>query len=162
MIPLPAKSSSLPRKLERSSSLEEQDPEFGAILRGMRILLAEDNVVNQKVACQQLKKFGTQVKVVNDGQQCLEALEGHRDDYDLILMDVQVRCLCQFFLFELYFHGNRRLHLSTFVLESVVKVYNCWCTLYRSTYVADCWQLVILMLDGGDGPILCRPSEGHT
>ena len=98
MIPLPAKSSSLPRKLEQSSSLEEQDPEFGAILRGMRILLAEDNVVNQKVACQQLKKFGTQIEVVNDGQQCLDALERHHDDYDLILMDVQVHCLYQFSL----------------------------------------------------------------
>lgn len=56
----------------------------------MKILLAEDNLVNQKVACQQLKKFGTQVDVVCDGQQCLEALEGRRDDYDLILTDVQV------------------------------------------------------------------------
>ncbi|EFJ14241.1 hypothetical protein SELMODRAFT_120617 [Selaginella moellendorffii] len=65
-------------------------PEDLGILRGMRVLLAEDNVINQKVACQQLRKFGTTVEVVGDGEQCLSALERDRDRYDLILMDVQV------------------------------------------------------------------------
>ena len=60
------------------------------IFWGLNILLAEDNVVNQKVACQQLKKFGTEVDVVCDGQQCLKVLSMNRDKYDLILMDVQV------------------------------------------------------------------------
>lgn len=88
--PLPTKASSFPKKFEWSRK-EEADPNFEVLLKGMKILLAEDNLVNQKVACQQLKKFGTQVDVVCDGQQCLDTLEGHRDDYDLILMDVQVR-----------------------------------------------------------------------
>ena len=60
------------------------------IVRGLNILLAEDNLVNQKVACQQLKKFGTEVDVVCDGEQCLKVLSMNRDKYDLILMDVQV------------------------------------------------------------------------
>lgn len=72
------------------SQKEGANPNFEVLMKGMKILLAEDNLVNQKVACQQLKKFGTQVDVVCDGQQCLDTLEGHRDDYDLILMDVQV------------------------------------------------------------------------
>ncbi|KAG0599532.1 hypothetical protein M758_12G159300 [Ceratodon purpureus] len=91
-IPLPTKSSSFPKKFEWGPN-DQPDPSFEASLRGMKILLAEDNLVNQKVACQQLKKFGTEVDVVSDGQQCLDALEGHRDDYDLILMDVQMPVL---------------------------------------------------------------------
>ncbi|KAH7306408.1 hypothetical protein KP509_22G010000 [Ceratopteris richardii] len=64
-----------------------------SIFRGMKILLAEDNLVNQKVVCQQLKKFGTDVEVVSDGQQCLNALQEDRQKYDLILMDVQMPVL---------------------------------------------------------------------
>lgn len=61
--------------------------------KGMRVLLAEDNLVNQKVACQQLKKFGIEAEVVTDGQQCLNALKKGWEKYDLILMDVQMPVL---------------------------------------------------------------------
>ena len=54
----------------------------------LRILLAEDNVVNQVVARRVLEKCGHQVVVVGDGRAVLSALEnGH---FDLILMDVQM------------------------------------------------------------------------
>ncbi len=89
-LPLPIKLSSFPRNSDRDPSTEDVDPKFEGLLRGMKILLAEDNLVNQKVACHQLKKYGMHVEVVSDGQQCLDALEGHRDDFELILMDVQV------------------------------------------------------------------------
>lgn len=62
-------------------------------IKGMKVLLAEDNLVNQKVACQQLKKFGIEVDVVSDGQQCLDTLQRSWDVYDLILMDVQMPVL---------------------------------------------------------------------
>lgn len=103
-LPLPIKSSSFPRNSDRDPSMEDVDPKFEGLLRGMKILLAEDNLVNQKVACQQLKKYGMHVEVVSDGQQCLDALEGHRDDFELILMDVQV---CVSFLSK--FHPQRML-----------------------------------------------------
>ncbi|XP_024357551.1 uncharacterized protein [Physcomitrium patens] len=90
--PPPTKSSSFPKKFEWSPNAQ-LDPNFEASLRGMKILLAEDNIVNQKVACQQLKKFGTEVDVVSDGQQCLDALERDRNGYDIILMDVQMPVL---------------------------------------------------------------------
>ncbi|MCO5577412.1 hypothetical protein L7F22_031244 [Adiantum nelumboides] len=61
--------------------------------KGMRVLLAEDNLVNQKVACQQLKKFGIEADVVTDGQQCLKSLQRGWENYDLILMDVQMPVL---------------------------------------------------------------------
>lgn len=58
---------------------------------GLSILLAEDNVVNQKVAVRLLEKDGHRVEVVGDGQQALETLA--RTRYDLVLMDVQMPVL---------------------------------------------------------------------
>ncbi|KAL3680510.1 hypothetical protein R1sor_023466 [Riccia sorocarpa] len=77
----------------RGAEKIKAEPPDATVLKGMKVLLAEDNIVNQKVACQQLRKFGTEVEVVSDGQQCLNALDQRRDEYDLILMDVQMPVL---------------------------------------------------------------------
>ena len=53
-----------------------------------RILLAEDNIINQKVAVQFLEKNGHKVSVANNGQEILQTLR--KDRFDLILMDVQM------------------------------------------------------------------------
>jgi signal transduction histidine kinase/BarA-like signal transduction histidine kinase len=54
----------------------------------LRILLADDNVVNQKVAAGVLKRFGYQPDVVDNGTAVLSALENH--GYDVIFLDVQM------------------------------------------------------------------------
>jgi PAS domain S-box-containing protein len=56
--------------------------------RRARILLAEDNPVNQKVALKALEKLGYSAEVANDGAEALQATREKR--YDLILMDVQM------------------------------------------------------------------------
>jgi CheY-like chemotaxis protein len=56
--------------------------------RVLRILLAEDNAVNQKFAVRAIEKAGHSVVVANNGREALEAWE--RERYDVVLMDVQM------------------------------------------------------------------------
>jgi two-component system, sensor histidine kinase and response regulator len=54
----------------------------------LRILLAEDSVVNQKLALGLLTQHGHQVVVANTGKEAVQTLE--HDSFDLVLMDVQM------------------------------------------------------------------------
>jgi two-component system, sensor histidine kinase and response regulator len=67
----------------RDSLVDVRDP--GSSLR---VLLAEDNPVNQRLATRLLEKRGHRVVVASNGRQALEALE--KESFDLVLMDVQM------------------------------------------------------------------------
>ncbi|MBD2093810.1 response regulator [Trichocoleus sp. FACHB-591] len=54
----------------------------------LRILMAEDNRVNQKVILSGLKQWGYEIDVVNNGREAIAALQ--QRSYDVILMDVQM------------------------------------------------------------------------
>ncbi|POW55877.1 hybrid sensor histidine kinase/response regulator [Candidatus Pantoea alvi] len=56
--------------------------------RPLRILLAEDNLVNQKLAAHFLTRLGHQFAIVGNGLEALEQLD--KENWDLILMDLQM------------------------------------------------------------------------
>ena len=60
----------------------------GVPARQLRILVAEDNAVNQRLARRLLEKRGHTVVVAADGREALRALD--RENFDLVLMDVQM------------------------------------------------------------------------
>ena len=74
-------------------TLRVEDPDGTGdlwIRDGARVLLAEDNLVNQKLAKLMLGKAGYQVEVANNGLEAVEKYTAAPDDVDLIFMDVQM------------------------------------------------------------------------
>jgi CheY-like chemotaxis protein len=60
----------------------------GAESRSLRILVAEDNPINRKLACKLLEKRGHVVAVAQNGREALKAVQAA--NFDLVLMDVQM------------------------------------------------------------------------
>jgi CheY-like chemotaxis protein len=61
--------------------------------RGLRLLLVEDNLVNQRLAVGLLEKQGHTVVVAENGKEALEVLEKAADSFDLVLMDLAMPIL---------------------------------------------------------------------
>lgn len=77
--------SRLMERVEQTPPASEED-----ILDGLRVLLAEDNRVNQQVAQGILAKRGVVVTLASDGREALERYYREVDRYDVILMDLEM------------------------------------------------------------------------
>jgi len=76
------------------SSLDERDLRREVVssehLAGVRVLLAEDNRINQNVARELLESVGIIVEIANNGQEAVHILRDRGDEFDAVLMDVQM------------------------------------------------------------------------
>jgi len=79
-----------PKDSEHADAPDEPKLDFGDMLKGIRILLAEDNEFNIMVASEALEDSipGVQVRVARNGEEALALL--NRESADLILMDLQM------------------------------------------------------------------------
>ncbi len=72
----------------RETGNGESESGSGSTSPSFNILIAEDNLINQKLILQLLKNMGLAADLVENGVQVLEALE--QKQYDLVLMDIQM------------------------------------------------------------------------
>lgn len=63
-------------------------PRSGARIAGVRILLVEDNEINQQIARELLEGAGAKVTVAGNGRDAIERL--HQEDFEVVLMDIQM------------------------------------------------------------------------
>jgi CheY-like chemotaxis protein len=61
--------------------------------RRARVLLAEDNLINQRVVLRALERHGHLIDVVGDGQAAVDRVVAEKREYDVVLMDVQMPIL---------------------------------------------------------------------
>ena len=75
------------RKVEEAPKVEVDMTEF----EGRRILLAEDNPLNQELAATILSEYGFKIDIANDGMQALEQMTNHEAGYyDVLITDIQM------------------------------------------------------------------------
>jgi CheY-like chemotaxis protein len=74
-------------------------PTTGIDLNGLRILVAEDNVLNQKVFQRLLSRMGHDVTMVSNGQEAFDTFMMHPHGFDVIVMDVHMP-VCQCIVFS--------------------------------------------------------------
>jgi CheY-like chemotaxis protein len=67
---------------------KDKDFEDWKAIQGARVLLVEDNEINQQVALEILQGAGLEVTVANDGREGIDAIQ--KNQYDAVLMDIQM------------------------------------------------------------------------
>ena len=77
--------------ISEKQTLSNSNSQFENVLSDVRILVAEDNIVNQKVTQSQLQKLGYASDIFSNGMETLE--EFKKQKYDIVLMDIQMPLL---------------------------------------------------------------------
>jgi CheY-like chemotaxis protein len=80
----------LPVYKEQIMSFGEIEPSVFQYFKGSKILIVEDNKINQKILLNVLKEIKDDLVVANNGKEAVERLLDNNERYDLILMDISM------------------------------------------------------------------------
>ncbi len=97
-IQLPLKYNNLQNALTRlfapNTKTEEIDLDtLTERIKDKRVLLVEDNIINQKIAEKMLFRYGLIIKIAQNGQEALDMVENSPNEFNLIFMDIQMPIL---------------------------------------------------------------------
>jgi PAS domain S-box-containing protein len=90
MAPLRATLQNMQGRRPGAHLLADGDPAAAQVLAGVRLLLVEDNELNQVVAKGMLEGAGAEVEIAGDGQVAVELLRAQPARFDLVLLDIQM------------------------------------------------------------------------
>ncbi|HMM58612.1 MAG TPA: response regulator, partial [Candidatus Rifleibacterium sp.] len=76
--------------LRRQGMKHFEEHDWKNQLYGVRVLLAEDNLINQEIALELLQQAGCSVRIASDGCQAVEEIMAADVPWDIVLMDVQM------------------------------------------------------------------------
>ena len=82
--------SKLPVCKEPIEESQNIDLDCFSYFKGMRLLVVEDNLINQKIIASVLKKSGMKIDIANNGQEALNLLFAERKMFDIVLMDISM------------------------------------------------------------------------
>ncbi len=102
------------------------DPESFSVFAGSRILVADDNRINQKILLHVLGKSHMDIETANDGKEAVEMVSRSQKPYDLVLMDINMPVMDGYrataILREKYSHDSLPIvALTTLILESEIE-----------------------------------------
>ncbi len=81
------------RKVEAPQSITRiNDKVLDKVFKNINALVAEDNIINQKLIQNILSRFGINVSIANDGAEALSLYE--KEEFDIIFMDIQMPVMC--------------------------------------------------------------------
>ena len=78
------------RREQYSQAISGTPPQAQHDLRGVRVLLAEDNEINQQIALEFLSEAGVEVEIAVNGREAVDKIMAAGGRYDAVLMDVQM------------------------------------------------------------------------
>lgn len=77
-----------PERRHRKSEIHPDNLHEMNKIKGARVLVVEDNAINQEIAVEFLRDVGIRTEIANNGRECIDILE--KENFDLVLMDIQM------------------------------------------------------------------------